>query len=643
LPSSNTLLEAALLAFHSPLVPSGVSDFDHCNRELQSVECKFGICFDHTFGAMANYNKKTLKVGNGACFMTCMVETGECPGAIMVPSTRLRDAAHWVQQLSERPKFGPKAMWNDVHPNGIHFWQLFWKYIHGHLGIFHWTQWIVRTMHQRHPDYGKAVAALSDCVYFFYPPDEDAVQQALLAGTMNSEGPLNHDDIVILKREGTFKKRYTEYIQKVIYSASMIRTKLTAWFADFKAKASADSKLPAGGARSQLDGTSLFTPETCDAYENCLRTCHYLQDDPFTIEEVYRKQNPPPGAKHGLPVYRAQRGESNLESLHFMFSNYANGGMRPSIADMLNLKGLTRHNVQQWQKLKVGTMTAEEMQQVPAHLREIPLHYDHSNLAYINGLAASAGATEPHFKVVRNLPDDNGERFLSAYLKEQLERYRLYGEHEINDLCQCPRCLEARPPPELAGQSQNDTGIAQLPPLDMEEVMEEPTSQDGEGLGAATSSDGDIEYGADFSDDGDTVEVVEAPTETRTALPKSLPALAPKPTPPVPLFQAYQRTHPFSSPYLPTLYPPNMPHQHGYHHPTMPSVPHYYLGSQHTAYSPMLPVPTEAAKPHRSKPQREYCCEQYRHYIQVVKPSKGSKAGRPPHSVACTASMGDRK
>jgi hypothetical protein len=167
------------------------------------------------------------------------------------------------------------------------------------------------------------------------------------------------------------------------------------------------------------------------------------------------------------------------------------------------------------------------------------------------------------------------QRFLSAYLKEQLERYRLYGEHEINDLCQCPCCLEARPPPELAGQSQNDTGIAQLPPLDMEEVMEEPTSQDGEGLGAATSSDGDIEYGADFSDDGDTVEVVEAPTETRTALPKSLPALAPKPTPPVPLFQAYQRTHPFSSPYLPTLYPPNMPHQHGYHHPTMPSVPHY--------------------------------------------------------------------
>ena len=222
LPSSNTLLEAALLAFHSALVPSGVSDFDRCRRELQSVGCEFGVCFDHTFSAMANYSKKTLKVGNAACFMTCMVETGECPGAIMVPSTRLRDAAHWVQQLSERPTFRPKAMWSDVHPHGMDFWRLFWRCIYGHLGIFHWTQRLTRTMRQRHPDYGKAVAALSDCVYFFYPPDEDAVQQALLSGTMNNDGPMNHDDIVILKREGTFKKCYSEYIWKVIYSASMI-------------------------------------------------------------------------------------------------------------------------------------------------------------------------------------------------------------------------------------------------------------------------------------------------------------------------------------------------------------------------------------------------------------------------------------
>jgi hypothetical protein len=82
-----------------------------------------------------------------------------------------------------------------------------------------------------------------------------------------------------------------------------------------------------------------------------------------------------------------------------------------------------------------------------------------------HALAARAGAAELHFKDVQNSPADNGEWFLSDYLKEQLECYWLYGEHELNYLCQCPYCLGAH------------TAQGAASPMAADEMME-PSGQD---------------------------------------------------------------------------------------------------------------------------------------------------------------------
>jgi hypothetical protein len=422
LPDSDALLKQMERAFQSGLTPSGVSDYDRCNREMQSVECRVALTVDHTFAAVANYNKQALAAmgaGNNVAMLTVMTETNEVPCVAMVPSTALSDAAHAVQQLSERPHFVPLGIWYDIYPKGMAFWRQFWEKLLGHLGGYHWGQRISDTLRQRHPQFRRALLDLSKCVYTPHPDDERAVEDALLSGTM-SGGKADLEDIVLMKRDGTFKRRYGQFIRSTINHATTIRTKLTDWYARYKASKSEGSKLPAEGQRSERDGTSLFTPETYTAFHAGLESCEHLPDK-IPFEKVYRKHNPPPGAKHGLPTYRAHRGESNLESMHHSLAHYGNTNMRPAFADMFMLLGLTRFNCQARERLRVGQMTAEEMLAIPAHQRGNPLHLDHSSLAYINALARQAGLLEPHFRDVHALPKDNGERFLSQYLEKQLE------------------------------------------------------------------------------------------------------------------------------------------------------------------------------------------------------------------------------
>jgi hypothetical protein len=231
LPDSDTLLTQMERAFQSELTPSGVSDYNQCNREMQSVVCHVALTADHTFAAVANYNKKALAAtgtGDNLAILTTMTETNEVPCAAMVPATALSDAAHAVQQLSECPNFRPLGIWYDIYPKGMGFWRLFWEELLGHLGGYHCGARITETLHQRHPQFCQALLRLSECVYTPHPDDERAVEEALLNGTMNSGKPCTHEDIVLMKQNGTFKKRYSQFIHKSINHAVTIRTKLTA-------------------------------------------------------------------------------------------------------------------------------------------------------------------------------------------------------------------------------------------------------------------------------------------------------------------------------------------------------------------------------------------------------------------------------
>jgi hypothetical protein len=631
LPDSDTLLMQMERAFRSELTPSGVSDCDRCNREMQSVVCRVALTADHTFAAVSNYNKQALAAtgaGDNLAILTTMTETNEVPCAAMVPSTALSDAAHAVQQLSERPNFRPLGIWYDIYPKGMGFWRLFWEELLGHLGGYHWGARITETLRQRHPQFHQALLRLSECVYTPHPDDERAVEEALLNGTMNSGKPCTHEDIVLMKQNGTFKKRYSQFIRKSINHAVTIRTKLTAWHAEFKATKSQGSKPAAGGHRSEKDGTSLFTPETHVAYEAALVSCEHLPDK-IPFEDVYRKHNPPPGAKHGLPTYRAHRGESNLESLHYSFAHFGNTNMRPKLADMFGMLGLTRYNCQARERVRVGQMTAEEMLAIPAHQRGNPLHLDHSSLAYINGLAKQAGLLEPHFKDVRPLPMDNGERFLSEYLGQQLERNRLHPKLPINDLCQCPRCLQARPAPVLA----DSPAVAKTPPR-ATLCFAESSSSDSDDDGSPAFGEADDGSLGDANDKEDTDS---AATLKQKVAAMDFCDIAPKPSvqytlphlqPPPVLTPMQQPPHFAPSAAFPFTYP----HQVSYPHQpvapaSLPMAPYFH----HWAARP-APALSSAKRP---KPQREFCCQPYLDYFRHTKPFLGSKSGRPPHSPSC--------
>jgi hypothetical protein len=102
-----------------------------------------------------------------------MTETNEVPCVAMVPSTALSDAAHAVQQLSERPHFVPLGIWYDIYPKGMAFWRQFWEKLLGHLGGYHWGQRISDTLHQSHPQFHRALLDLSKCIYMPHPDDEE--------------------------------------------------------------------------------------------------------------------------------------------------------------------------------------------------------------------------------------------------------------------------------------------------------------------------------------------------------------------------------------------------------------------------------------------------------------------------------------
>lgn len=88
----------------------------------------------------------------------------------------------------------------------------------------------------------------------------------------------------------------------------------------------------------------MFTPDTKDAVENCIKKAGYIQD-PLPVEEMYMVVPAPPGAKHNLPEYIAMRGESKLEGFHDPLANFGNTNMNESLCDLLNLAGTARYNV----------------------------------------------------------------------------------------------------------------------------------------------------------------------------------------------------------------------------------------------------------------------------------------------------------
>ena len=345
-------------------------------------------------------------------------ETGQVAAAVVVPSVKTQDFSHAAIQLSKRPNWEPKAMYSDTWPNMSGFWEGVIPNLEGVLGLFHYTQRMIKTLRHTHPDYYLALSELLNCIYDWNKDDYNNLIRVLKNGTMSKSGHKYTDrEIQDMERTKYFKDRYQKHLRKEIRKADDIEHRLELWKDRFKCTKSTELSAPAGGRRNPDTGETLFTPETKKAVQECQKKAKHLQD-PLPLEEMYYTIAPHPKSKHQLPEYLSRRGESNLEAFHLLLAHFGNNGMRASLADNLMLTGTARYNLQIRHKLRLTKLAADDpsRNKMPAGWETVVPFFNHSEPAHVNQLAKDAGVQEVPFATVEELVADAGERFFSEHL-----------------------------------------------------------------------------------------------------------------------------------------------------------------------------------------------------------------------------------
>ena len=456
-PSPKDIIDMYETAFRSDLSLCHISDEDRIEREMQGVTTNLGVVVDHHHGAVSNYRRAGLT--KDTAFATSMVSTGEVPGVFLVPTTKMTEVSHGLEQMSGRPDFNPRAYWLDTYPSNKDYFEEIFGDIKGHLGMYHFFHRIVETLRQNHHQFIRACDILTKCVYRWDDKDYHEVLAALQDGYL---GGYKHgtDDIEELLVTGLFKKRYSRYIKKVIYQYAVILQNLEGWWVKYKTTASAD-KMEGQGVRDPVYSTTLFTAETKNAFEECKKKARELPDK--IDAPVYLEKTPPPRSKHKISVKQSLRGESNLESFHLLLSGYANNGMRHSTADCYTLSGIGTHNCNRREDNRVWTqLSPEEIDNIPSHLRGVARHRNHSNLDAINLVAAEAGCGVPPYVDVLALGPHTGEVFLSKYYYQQVERNAMHSmpKEKNSKRCPCPQCSNrGRLPPLKKRKSQSSRSL----------------------------------------------------------------------------------------------------------------------------------------------------------------------------------------
>jgi hypothetical protein len=425
-PSGSHLRNLVDSSSRSSLTICGISDYERCTREIQSVSCKSIMSQDHTVDILKNYPgdlgaKAVWDVAN---------ENGEICSLVCVDSTASRQYAHAAESLARRPNFCPQVMYSDIWPNGSAFWKLlFGDKLVGRLGLFHFMKRIISTLRPSHPDYRRALSDLRYCIYRYDQTDEASVIKALENGTLGGQKH-NEEQIRSLRDSPRWKQVCDPHLRKIILPGDVIRLNLGEWFINYKVDASPGE--PQGRGRlNPVNDQKLFTPETKPAIEECKKTCEYLSDI-LPPEQMYRSTNAASKSKHGLRIQISNHGESRLEAFHGLSADFANTGMRESLADVLTIQGTADANSDVRERIKFENMDTQDKKLVPAWLHGKPIFYNDSNKATLNEKATAVGAPQP-FLDVRPLPENNGELFLSEYLNAQRYRNENFRSHPENN------------------------------------------------------------------------------------------------------------------------------------------------------------------------------------------------------------------
>jgi hypothetical protein len=210
------------------------------------------------------------------------------------------------------------------------------------------------------------------------------------------------------------------------------------WWVKYKTNAS-EGKEPGQGVLDAC-GRTLFKPATKSAYENNLASAEGLPDV-LSKADLYLAVEPSKRSKSKLTRWVGQRGvESKLEKAHHAIANYANGGMRNSLADNLSLAGIALYNLSIRERIKIDRMSADEQAKIPYAFRGVPAHTNHSRLHYMNQLSREAIGKDVHDYVEPELGPNTGEKFFSEYNAMQIQRNASIAPHPETDRCMCHLC-----------------------------------------------------------------------------------------------------------------------------------------------------------------------------------------------------------
>ena len=423
-PSGDSIRKYYMAAENSSARPYGYSNVERYNREIQSVGrgTVDAACVDHTFAVRANYKDKDAK----ACF-TYKIDTGETANLLLVPSKSLKDVAHGLQAMTiGRGNLRPKVMYADTCPDD----ESFWKDMYGdallmRLGLFHCMKRIMDTFNRVDSELRwKAIVQLRRCFYRYNPSDLEALITALREGTLNGK---EHSPAEInqLEHSKVWKQNYDKYLRKEIHGKSTIVSKLSEFNDYFQFV-------------EDSEGQRLYSGQTQDAILQQYDVVQYVSDPNDMV--MYHVIPAPEGSSHGLSTYISKRLESKLEWFHMLLAHFGNGGMSNDLADALTMRGTCEDNVAIRHRghLRMGG-TNNNTGGWPQYVRDTPIFFNHSMLSWLNDRCRELDFPLL-FHGVHRVSEDNGERFMSKYLEEQMIRNRHLSSERVGMQCNCASC-----------------------------------------------------------------------------------------------------------------------------------------------------------------------------------------------------------
>ena len=444
-PTDEQIRSAFVSAEESNLTSYAYSNCERYKRELQSSQVREGdkVAFDHTFQTLKNYRDLP---GAKAIFTGINGRTKEILFLAIVPTTAASDISHLLlQAIEKRIEFRPGIVYTDTCPSNDKFWkEHFGEYVKTKLGLFHLMQRIVETMDCHSELYWRAMVELKKSMYTYDSEDEANLIQALKNGKFGYRA-YTDKEIRQLERSKRWNQRYSTYLRKNLLPGQLIIHHLTAW-------------LDKWVDRRDHKGRKVCTVRTSNTTKEQIKKVEAKTDlisDPTGVQ-MYQRIPPGPRSLHNLPKWWCDRPEALLEHFHLYMAHYGNPGMREQLVNLLTMGGTSEYNVKQRHKRQVNNKKLNNIDTgIIGHFKDLPLYYDHSLLHHLNEEATRLKLTPP-FEDVHQVQPLNGEKFLSDYFHDQVER-NLKSKADTGSRCECNEC------PRQVISTNNNTNTSNIP------------------------------------------------------------------------------------------------------------------------------------------------------------------------------------